>query len=170
MKFLTAGCGGGACLRVPAAASAERSGTDVTFRDRLCKENIKLILKYWSRGRLNCKALEVAEGWRKRRTKLVAALSPCDRCHPSCTSTAWRGGGVQALLCGCCQVWHCCKSALTEQDKIFLGFFSKGKCFSPCREGFARVLQLQLEGYRMSLFGFWMHLGLGNVDWQKCKF
>lgn len=169
MKFLTAGCGGGAacgCLLLPLLKEVEQMsllGTDYA------KKISTFILKCWSRGRLNYKALEVAEGWGKRRTKLVAALSPCDRCHPSCTSTAWRGW-LQARLCGCCQVWHCCKSALTEQDKVFLGFFSKGKCVSPCREGFAWVLQLQLGGYRMNIFAFWMHLGLGNVDWQKYKF
>lgn len=126
-EVLTAGCGGGAacgCLLLPLLKEVEQMshlGTDYA------KKTSTFILEYWSRGKLNYKALEVAEGWGKRRTKLVAALLPYDQCHPSCTSTVW--GGFHACLCGCCQAWHCCKSALTEREKVLMGFLSKGKCF-----------------------------------------
>lgn len=98
MKFLTAGCGGGAacgCLLLPLLKEVEQMsllGTDYA------KKTSTFILEYWSRGKLNYKALKVDEGWGKRRTKLVAALLPCDQCYPSCTSTAWVSPRVPVWL------------------------------------------------------------------------
>lgn len=169
MKFLTAGCGGGAacgCLLLPLLKEVEQMsflGTDYA------KKTSTFILEYWSRGKLNYKALKVAEGWGKRRWKLVAVLLPCDRCQPSCTSVALGGSGAPACLCGCCQACHCSKSALTEQEEIFMGFFSKVSAFRPAEEVLHGYCKSSWRGIGWVFLPFWIHLGLGNVDWQKCK-
>lgn len=167
MKFLTASCGRGGCLQVPAAASAEGSGTDVTFRDRLCKENINIYLRIVIQRKAKLQSLGSSRRLREEENKVGGCIVALWLVPPQLHQQY--PGGLHARLCGCCQAWHCCKSALTEQEKIFMGFFSEGKCFLPCRRGFAWLLQVQLEGYRMSISAFWMHLGLGNGDWQKCK-
>lgn len=96
MKFLTAGCGGGAACRCLLLTPEKVEQMSILGAD-YAKKRSSIILKYWSSGKLNYKAFKVAEGWGKRRTKLVATLLPCDRCNPSCTSTAW-GGSMHACV------------------------------------------------------------------------
>lgn len=117
---------GGGCLRVPAAASAEGSGTDVTFRDRLCKENVNIYLRILIQRKAKLQSLE--SSWRLRKEEkevggcIVALWQVPPQLHHGLR-------GLRACLCGCCQAWHCCKSALTERERVFMGFLSKGKCF-----------------------------------------
>lgn len=117
----------GGCLRVPAAASAGGSGTDVTFRDRLCKENVNIYLRILIQRKAKLQSL--GSSWRLRKEEnevggCIVALWPVP---PQLHQHGL--GGLHACLCGCCQAWHCCKSALTEREKVLMGFLSKGKCF-----------------------------------------
>lgn len=67
----------GGCLRVPAAASAEGSGTDVIFRDRLCKENINIYLRILIQRKAKLQSLESSGRLREEEMEVggcIAAL------------------------------------------------------------------------------------------------
>jgi len=82
--------------------------------------------------------------------------------------TLWAGGTgttSPAVLSQPCRML-----ARTEQQKVFL-VVPKGEYFLLRGKVFAWLLLAASPtgGYRMSIFVFQMHLGLGNVDWKEIK-